>query len=171
MRAIAVLLLLGLCAPPLLAEEETPKQPEALVFNSLDGSLLGHRTIPPLAERWITRRGYALTILLIFIWPILSIPAQVFSQSYFAFWVLVSIAWGFGAALVITIKPLTESSEEINTVLSGLFNWVFCRTPVQAKDPNAKVLEDDDTPEKVDVDVEEIMEDNRSDGPGKEVEA
>ena len=41
------------------------------------------------AERWITRRGYALTIILIFVWPILSVPAGVFTRSYFAFWVLV----------------------------------------------------------------------------------
>jgi hypothetical protein len=30
----------------------------------------------------------------------LSVPAGVFYRSYFAFWVLVAIAWGFGAAIV-----------------------------------------------------------------------
>jgi Na+/proline symporter len=74
------------------------------------------------AERWIKRRGYVLTIILIFVWPILSVPAGVFTESYFAFWVLVAIAWGFGAAIVITILPLSESSEDIETVLSGMFN-------------------------------------------------
>merc|ERR1712003_183408 len=48
------------------------------------------------AERWITRRGYLLTFVLIILWPILSIPAQIFTESYFSFWVLVSIAWVFG---------------------------------------------------------------------------
>jgi hypothetical protein len=81
------------------------------------------------AERWITRRGYALTVLLIFIWPLLSIPAGVFSKSYFAFWVLVAIAWGFGAAITITVLPLTESSEDINKVLSGMLNAVLRREP------------------------------------------
>ena len=54
------------------------------------------------AERWIKRRGYVLTIILIVIWPILSVPAGVFTRSYFAFWVLVAIAWGFGAAIIIS---------------------------------------------------------------------
>ena len=44
--------------------------------------------------------------MLIILWPILSIPAQVFTKSYFAFWVVVSIAWGFGAAIVISVLPL-----------------------------------------------------------------
>jgi urea-proton symporter len=80
-------------------------------------------------QRWITHRGYALTVVLIFIWPLLSIPAGVFSKSYFAFWVLVSIAWGFGAAIVIAILPLTESADDINRVFSGMLNKVLGRDP------------------------------------------
>ena len=79
------------------------------------------------AKRWIIRRGYLLTFLLIIVWPILSIPAQVFTQSYFAFWVLLSIAWGFGAAIVITFLPLFESQEEIGKVCSGILNFVMCK--------------------------------------------
>lgn len=40
------------------------------------------------AERWITRRGYVLSLILAVIWPVLSLPAGVFSKNYFAFWVL-----------------------------------------------------------------------------------
>ena len=104
------------------------------------------------AERWITRRGYVLTLILIFVWPILSVPAGVFSKSYFAFWVLVAIAWGFGAALVITILPLTESAEDINMVLSGMFNKLTGRTPQQAEDPDAEKKLDDDEKEMGDAD-------------------
>lgn len=99
------------------------------------------------AERWIKRRGYALTVILIIIWPILSIPAGVFSRSYFAFWVLISIAWGFGAAIVITVLPLAESSEDINTVLSGIYNKITGRSPVRAEDPNMKTVEQADKKE------------------------
>jgi len=73
------------------------------------------------ARKWITRRGYVLTIVLVIIWPALSVPAQVFSKNYFAFWVLISILWGFGAAVVITVLPLVESSDDIMSVLSGMF--------------------------------------------------
>ena len=86
------------------------------------------------AERWITRHGYALTLILIFVWPVLSVPAGVFTKSYFAFWVLIAIAWGFGAAIVITVLPLSESAEDINTVLSGLYNSITGREAVQAED-------------------------------------
>eukprot|EP00751_Fragilariopsis_kerguelensis_P006553 CAMPEP_0170807684 /NCGR_PEP_ID=MMETSP0733-20121128/32911_1 /TAXON_ID=186038 /ORGANISM="Fragilariopsis kerguelensis, Strain L26-C5" /LENGTH=705 /DNA_ID=CAMNT_0011162901 /DNA_START=124 /DNA_END=2241 /DNA_ORIENTATION=- len=81
------------------------------------------------SERWIKRRGYVMTFILIFAWPILSIPARIFSKSYFAFWVLLAIAWGFGAALVITLLPLVESADDINKVLSGVFNMVTGRDP------------------------------------------
>jgi hypothetical protein len=83
------------------------------------------------AERWITRRGYFLTFILIFVWPILSVPAGVFTESYFAFWVLVALAWGFGAALIITILPLVESADDINMVLSGVWAMMTGSTYVR----------------------------------------
>jgi Na+/proline symporter len=105
------------------------------------------------AHRWITRRGYILTLVLIIVWPLLSIPAGVFTESYFAFWVLVAIAWGFGAAIVITFLPLMESSEEILEVLSGMWNYVTC------KSGNAKELAKDEEVEEEDlkVDDEEVV--------------
>merc|ERR1711957_753169 len=74
------------------------------------------------AEQWIKRRGYLMSFILIIVWPALSVPAGVFSESYFAFWVLIAIAWGFGAALIITILPIMESIDDIKKVMSGLFN-------------------------------------------------
>ena len=79
------------------------------------------------AHRWITRRGYILTVVLIIVWPLLSIPAKVFSKDYFAFWVLLSIVWGFGAAITITILPIAESQSEIGAGFSGLWNIMCCK--------------------------------------------
>lgn len=81
------------------------------------------------AERWVARRGYALTLILVVVWPLLSIPAGIFTESYFAFWVLVAIAWGFGAALIITILPLVESADDINKVLGGMVNAMTGKVP------------------------------------------
>jgi Na+/proline symporter len=78
-------------------------------------------------ERWIKNRGYWLTLILIVIWPLLSVPAGEFSRSYFAFWVLVAIAWGFGAATIITVLPLSESADDIAMVLSGISNRILGR--------------------------------------------
>jgi urea-proton symporter len=88
------------------------------------------------AERWMLRRGYAISLVLILIWPVLSVPAGVFSPSYFAFWVLVSIAWAFAAAITMFLLPLIESAEEINTVLSGIYYWATGKEAPQAHDPN-----------------------------------
>jgi hypothetical protein len=118
------------------------------------------------AKRWITRRGYLLTFILIIVWPLLSIPAQVFSESYFAFWVLVSIAWGFGAAIVISILPLWESQSEIGRVFSGMFNYFTGRrgdaAEHYAEETPPKTVDD---PEEVDAIVEDPAE------PVKEAEA
>jgi SSS family transporter len=72
------------------------------------------------AYKWITVRGWVLTIVLVVIWPLLSIPAGKFTKDYFTFWVLLAIAWGFGAAITITILPIMESSGEISAVAKGL---------------------------------------------------
>jgi len=72
------------------------------------------------ASKWIIRRGVVLTIVLIVIWPLLSIPAGKFTKAYFAFWVLVSIAWGFGAAIIITFLPLMEAQEDFAAIVSGI---------------------------------------------------
>jgi hypothetical protein len=96
------------------------------------------------AERWIKRRGYVLTLILIFIWPVLSVPAGVFTESYFAFWVLVAIAWGFGAAIIITVLPLTESAEDIDTIITGMFNACLGRKADAADAAAKEVSEEDD---------------------------
>ena len=70
--------------------------------------------------KWITRRGYVLTFVLIIVWPLLSIPAGVFTESYFSFWVLVAIVWGFAATCVITFLPIFESQDEIINTLAGI---------------------------------------------------
>eukprot|EP00592_Proboscia_alata_P012032 CAMPEP_0194393512 /NCGR_PEP_ID=MMETSP0174-20130528/123337_1 /TAXON_ID=216777 /ORGANISM="Proboscia alata, Strain PI-D3" /LENGTH=687 /DNA_ID=CAMNT_0039189203 /DNA_START=27 /DNA_END=2090 /DNA_ORIENTATION=+ len=76
------------------------------------------------SHRWITRRGYILSFVLIILWPILSVPAGKFSRNYFAFWVLVAIAWGFGSAIIITVLPIAESQDELGTILSAMFPFL-----------------------------------------------
>ena len=72
------------------------------------------------AYKWIVTRGWILTIMLVIVWPLLSIPAGKFTTDYFAFWVLISIAQGFGAVIVITFLPLMESATELSAVFNGI---------------------------------------------------
>lgn len=70
------------------------------------------------AYKWITMRGYVLTFILIIVWPLLSVPAGKFTKDYFTFWVLLAIAWGFGAAITITFLPIMESFDDISGVFT-----------------------------------------------------
>jgi len=65
------------------------------------------------AKAWIQKYGWGFTILMVIVWPLLSIPAGVFSKDYWAFWVFISIAWAFTATITIITLPLYESSESI----------------------------------------------------------
>lgn len=83
------------------------------------------------AERWIVRRGYALTLVLIVIWPLLSVPAGVFSKSYFAFWVLVRFLFRWVETLLYyfiaqNIYRLDRFSL-INRFVHNRFVQIYCR--------------------------------------------
>lgn len=73
------------------------------------------------AKTWIIKWGIGLTIVIVILWPVLSLPARVFSSGYFTFWAVISIAWGTIGSLVIIILPLYESRETIQRVLVGMF--------------------------------------------------
>jgi SSS family transporter len=72
------------------------------------------------AKTWIIKWGIGLTIVIVILWPVLSLPARVFSTGYFTFWAVISIAWGTIGSLVIIILPLIESRETIQHVLVGM---------------------------------------------------
>jgi hypothetical protein len=95
------------------------------------------------AKRWIGRRAYVLSFVLVILWPLLSVPAGKFTKAYFSFWVLVCIAWGFGAGIIITVLPLSESSEDILKVCSGMWNWVRGIEPEEYEGEPPKDFPDD----------------------------
>jgi len=76
------------------------------------------------AERWIKRRAFIITFVLVVVWPLLTIPAGIFSEGYFFFWVLLSLSWGVFAGVVITMLPLLESWDDIERVVYGLVGLV-----------------------------------------------
>jgi SSS family transporter len=72
------------------------------------------------ALNWVKLYGYGFTILIVIAWPILSVPAGVFTKDYWAFWVFISLMWGFIATAVIISLPLLESKDEILNVLFAM---------------------------------------------------
>ncbi|CAF2142222.1 urea-proton symporter DUR3-like [Brassica napus] len=73
------------------------------------------------AKAWIVRWGLVFTLVIVVIWPVLSLPARVFSRGYFWFWAIVAIAWGTIGSVVIVGLPLIESWGTIKSVCMGLF--------------------------------------------------
>lgn len=72
------------------------------------------------AKTWIMKVGLGFTIVIVILWPILSLPAGVFSEGYFNFWVALSILWGIVSTLFVVFLPLWESKEGIVQVFAGV---------------------------------------------------
>ncbi|GLI71221.1 hypothetical protein VaNZ11_016286 [Volvox africanus] len=66
---------------------------------------------------WAT--GGTLTLLLLIIWPLLTLPAKVFNQSYFTFWVVLAMIWGIVASVICIVLPIVEASDVILGAFSG----------------------------------------------------
>merc|ERR1711998_239100 len=71
--------------------------------------------------RWITKWGVGFTVVMVIVWPVLSVPAGVFTKAYFEWWVALSIIWGFVATVVIIVLPVWEARVGIMCVIRGLF--------------------------------------------------
>jgi hypothetical protein len=74
------------------------------------------------AKKFVLKWGIAFTVLMLVLWPLLSLPAGApFPLGYFELWVWVGIVWGFLSTAVITVLPLYESRREIAKVVRGIF--------------------------------------------------
>ena len=77
--------------------------------------------------KWITKWGVGFSVIMVIVWPCLSLPAGcgdgdcgVFSEGYFTMWVIIALAWGLIATVVIIVLPLYESREVLGNVIKGL---------------------------------------------------
>ncbi|KAG2450802.1 hypothetical protein HYH02_004639 [Chlamydomonas schloesseri] len=66
---------------------------------------------------WAT--GGTLTLVLLILWPILALPAKVFSEGYFTFWVIIAMIWGIVASVVCIVLPIWEAKSMILMVFTG----------------------------------------------------
>ncbi|KAM3322568.1 urea-proton symporter DUR3 [Capsicum chacoense] len=73
------------------------------------------------AKSWIIKWGIGFTIVIVILWPILTLPVGQFSKGYFTFWAVICIAWGTVGSAVIIALPLMESWTTIQSVLNGMF--------------------------------------------------
>ncbi|KAI6706835.1 hypothetical protein NL676_009797 [Syzygium grande] len=73
------------------------------------------------AKAWIVRWGIGFTVVIVVLWPVLSLPAREFSKGYFTFWAVIAIAWGTIGSAVIIALPVMESWQTIQSVCVGMF--------------------------------------------------
>jgi SSS family transporter len=73
------------------------------------------------AQAWISKWGVGFTVVMVIIWPILSVPAGEFTRGYFQMWVIIAVIWGLVATVVIVVLPIYESWNGIACVIKGLF--------------------------------------------------
>lgn len=73
------------------------------------------------AKAWIVKWGVGFTIVIVILWPLLSLPIGKFSKGYFTFWAIIAVAWGTIGSAVIIALPLVESWETIQNVFLGMF--------------------------------------------------
>ncbi|KAI8110954.1 hypothetical protein M9434_004528 [Picochlorum sp. BPE23] len=67
--------------------------------------------------------GWGFSAVLIIIWPVLTLPAGVFSVGYFTFWVILSLIWGLAATIAGFSVPLWESRDTLWSILKGLVTF------------------------------------------------
>ncbi len=65
------------------------------------------------AKAWIQRWGWGFNTLMVAVWPVLSLPAGVFTNDYWVFCVFISIIWSFVATFTIIVLPIYESMDAI----------------------------------------------------------
>ncbi|GMN54672.1 hypothetical protein TIFTF001_023806 [Ficus carica] len=73
------------------------------------------------AKSWIVKWGIGFTVVIVILWPALTLPAGEFKVGYFTFWAVIAVAWGTIGSAVIIALPLVESWETIKSVCLGMF--------------------------------------------------
>lgn len=71
------------------------------------------------AMKMITIWGFGLTLVLVVAWPLLALPARVFSKGYFTFWVILAFIWGITATIAMVVLPVVEAASGITALMKG----------------------------------------------------
>jgi hypothetical protein len=74
--------------------------------------------------KWIVRWGFGFSVLIIIVWPALTVPVGVFPVGYFGWWIAVAMMWALLAAAVVIGLPLFESREALLNVAVGVYDDV-----------------------------------------------
>ena len=60
------------------------------------------------AYKWTLYGAAGMSLIMLLLWPALSLPAATFSKTYFAFWVALAFIWGHVAFVITVLLPIYE---------------------------------------------------------------
>jgi hypothetical protein len=92
------------------------------------------------ALRWTWMTGGALTLALVLMWPLLSLPAGVFNRGYFTMWIVIAMIWGLCASFCCIFAPIWESRKHIAKICSHLMSCSPAETQAEAFADTAKAV-------------------------------
>jgi hypothetical protein len=70
------------------------------------------------AKAWIIKYGGGLSLVLIVVWPLATLPFGVFPKAIWNLWVALAFMWGWAAALMIIGLPIYENRKTFAAVLT-----------------------------------------------------
>jgi len=88
------------------------------------------------AKAWIKKWGGGLSVFLIVVWPLATLPLGVLPKAVYNLWVAVAFMWGWAAAIIIIGLPLYENR---TTFLAVLTCNTKMNAPENKKDKSTKV--------------------------------
>ncbi|CAL5443266.1 unnamed protein product [Camellia sinensis] len=73
------------------------------------------------AKVWIVKWGVGFAVMIVLLWPLLSLPAEQFSEGYCTFWAIIAMAWGTIGSVAIIVLSLTEKSNlKLHTIMLAI---------------------------------------------------
>ena len=112
---------------PKVFTPSTPTQSPARQSPSPDPDQATSSTIPDWemseeflnsAKAWIVKYGGGVSLILIVVWPLATLPFGVFPKAIWNLWVAVAFMWGWAAALMIIGLPIYENRKTFAAVLT-----------------------------------------------------
>eukprot|EP00964_Phaeocystis_antarctica_P133184 scaffold97376_cov63-Phaeocystis_antarctica.AAC.1 len=70
------------------------------------------------AKAWIIKWGGGVSLVLIVVWPLATLPLGVFPKAVWNLWVALAFMWGWAAAIMIIGLPIYENRKTFMAVLT-----------------------------------------------------
>ncbi|KAG6557244.1 hypothetical protein Mapa_001171 [Marchantia paleacea] len=90
-----------------------------------------------------------LSFVLLVVWPLLTLPADIFSQGYFTFWVILAAVWTIIATVVATVQPLVEARRALFRVIGNMLGLPMGSKPDNSVKPLDQAQEYEKSPVRV----------------------